>query len=451
MAKSSFSILNADIILTSPGGSQRLVDIRNNIVELRFFESLHKAYVDASLVMLDDFGFRNELSIQGTERIRIVVGNGAIDEDPIIQKTFFFSKINDVQKVNERAEALSIDLVEEHVYVNAIKSVSRSYTERLEDMIIDIANRDLNKLVVKTAYFDQSAQGVRKIIVPFMSPMETMSWLKDRMTTKTGSPIYVHGDLYSNELYMSGLDKLLQEDVVNEKLPLRYGDALMGATGQQELLRDFYEINGFREVDIEDSLALYEEGAIGSFYSNIDAGTGQAYGTHITVRDILQDFYTNGLISDATTQSIFDQSLEIDGRPSDEYNSLHIHQVTSSGTYNQFQSYHDEALLIEGNTLFESRLKIKNKVIRQILKKNTIDIEMGGDLFFERKLGPSRKLRLLFLSPDTNNVKDAAESLDLRKSGDYLLTNVAHTMMEEEHKVSARLIKLGDLPSDFTL
>jgi len=284
-----------------------------------------------------------------------------------------------------------------------------------------------------------------------MSPMETMSWLKDRMTTKTGSPIYIHGDLYSNELYMSGLDKLLQEDVVNEKLPLRYGDALMGATGQQELLRDFYEINGFREVDIEDSLALYEEGAIGSFYSNIDAGTGQAYGTHITVRDILQDFYTNGLISDATTQSIFDQSLEIDGRPSDEYNSLHIHQVTSSGTYNQFQSYHDEALLIEGNTLFESRLKIKNKVIRQILKKNTIDIEIGGDLFFERKLGPSRKLRLLFLNPDTNNIKDAAESLDLRKSGDYLLTNVAHTMFEEEHKVSARLIKLGDLPSDFTL
>jgi hypothetical protein len=450
--QSSYTIINADIILSGTDGRVRLVDIKNSIVEIVFFESINKSYVDARIVMLDDFGFRNDLSIQGTERINLVIGHSDDPNSAVINKTFFFSKINDIEKTNERAEVLSLDLVEEHVYVNAIKSISRSYTKTLEDMIIDIADRDLGRRVIKTAYFDKSAQNVRKVIIPYLSPLEAMTWLKDRMTTKTGSPIYVHGDLYSNDIFMSGLDGLLQENVVNEKLPLRYNTASSSGDEEQEAQKVYYQIKQFEELDAEDSLALYEEGAIGSMYANIDAGTGQTFESHITVRTILDDFYTNGLISQTTRQSIFDPSLIIDGKPSDEYNSLNIHQVTSSNTYNQFKSYHDEEPQFFDDAITESRLKIRNKVIRQILKKNTIDIEMDGRLFFKKKISPSRRMRIIFLNPNTaGDNAELDKSVDTRKSGDYLLTNISHRLSNESHRVSARLIKLGDLPSDFSL
>ena len=451
MSTSAFTILSANIILSSPNGRERIVDISKQIIEVTFYESLYTSYVDGRIVMLDDFGLRTELSVQGTERIQLVIGVGS-DTTPVIDKIFFFSKVNDVEKMNERSEILSVDLVEEHVYVNAIKSLSRSYTDTLENMVINIADRDLGKPVVKTAYFEPTPQAKRRIIIPYMSPLEAMSWIQTRMTTKIGSPIYVYGDLYSNSLYMAGLDGLLSEKVINEKMPLRYNDAISAADGDQEFIKTYYQVTKFTETDAEDALALYEEGAVGSFYANIDAGTGQTFGTHITVRDVIDDFYTYGLIDKGTSQSVFDPSLVIDGRPADEYNSLHIHQVTSSRTYNQYKSYHDEAQLIEGNTPFESRLKIKNKIIRQILKKNQIDIEMDGGLFLEKKISPSRKMRIIFLSPNTNsNVTDMKQSVDKRKSGDYLLTNVMHRMSNDNHVVNARLIKLGDLPSDFTI
>ena len=450
--QSSYTIINADILLSGTDGRVRIVDIKNSIIEIVFYESLNKAYVDARIVMLDDFGFRNELSIQGTERINLVIGSPDDPNKAIINKTFFFSKINDVEKTNERSEILSIDLVEEHVYVNAIKSISRSYTKTMEDMIVDIAGRDLGRQVVKTAYFDKSAQNVRKVIIPYLSPLEAMTWLKDRMTTKTGSPIYVHGDLYSDQIYISGLDSLLKEDVVNAKLPLRYNTATSSGNEEQEALKVFYQISQFEELDGEDSLALYEEGAIGSLYANIDAGTGQTFESHITVRTILDDFYTNGLISETTRQSIFDPTLIIDGKPSDEYNSLNIYQVTSSNTYNQFKSYHDEEPQFIDDAITESRLKIRNKVIRQILKKNTVDIEMDGRLFFKRKISPSRRMRIIFLNPNTQrDTSDLSKSVDSRRSGDYLLTNMSHRFSDESHRVTARMIKLGDLPSDFTL
>lgn len=448
--QSQFGILEASIILSSVKNEDKVVDVRGNIVEVNLFENLYKPYVDSTIVLIDDFGLKNSLNIQGTERLKLVLGDAENPEEPVFVKYFFFSKINDTQKMNERAELLSISLVEEHVYIDAIKQFSKSYTDELENIITSIADNELGKTVVKSL-FEPSVQGPRKIIVPYLSPLEAIQWLRDRATTRTGSPIFLSGSLYTNSLVMSSLDGLLREDVINDKLPLRYSSAISGVDADQDQLRPYYEIMSFKEVDAENSLALYENGAIGSFYASIDAGTGVLSGDHISIRDILDEFYTNKLISADTNQSVFDPSLEIDGKLSDEYNSLHIHQVVSSNTYNQFKSYHDEtSLLGENNSLIESRLKAKNKIIRTFLKKNIIDIGMNGSLFFKGKISVGRKLRLLFLNSNVQgDLKDTNDQIDKRKSGDYIILATNHRLADEKHTTILRLTKLGELPKDF--
>lgn len=448
--QSQFGILEASIILSSVKNEDKVVDVRGNIVEVNLFENLYKPYVDSTIVLIDDFGLKNSLNIQGTERLKLVLGDAENPEEPVVVKYFFFSKINDTQKMNERAELLSISLVEEHVYIDAIKQFSKSYTDELENIITSIADNELGKTVVKSL-FEPSVQGPRKIIVPYLSPLEAIQWLRDRATTRTGSPIFLSGSLYTNSLVMSSLDGLLREDVINDKLPLRYSSAISGVDADQDQLRPYYEIMSFKEVDAENSLALYENGAIGSFYASIDAGTGVLSGDHISIRDILDEFYTNKLISADTNQSVFDPSLEIDGKLSDEYNSLHIHQVVSSNTYNQFKSYHDEtSLLGENNSLIESRLKAKNKIIRTFLKKNIIDIGMNGSLFFKGKISVGRKLRLLFLNSNVQgDLKDTNDQIDKRKSGDYIILATNHRLADEKHTTILRLTKLGELPKDF--
>ena len=448
--QSQFGILEASIILSSVKNEDKVVDVRGNIVEVNLFENLYKPYVDSTIVLIDDFGLKNSLNIQGTERLKLVLGDAENPEEPVVVKYFFFSKINDTQKMNERSELLSISLVEEHVYIDAIKQFSKSYTDELENIITSIADNELGKTVVKSL-FEPSVQGPRKIIVPYLSPLEAIQWLRDRATTRTGSPIFLSGSLYTNSLVMSALDGLLREDVINDKLPLRYSSAISGVDADQDQLRPYYEIMSFKEVDAENSLALYENGAIGSFYASIDAGTGVLSGDHISIRDILDEFYTNKLISADTNQSVFDPSLEIDGKLSDEYNSLHIHQVVSSNTYNQFKSYHDEtSLLGENNSLIESRLKAKNKIIRTFLKKNIIDIGMNGSLFFKGKISVGRKLRLLFLNSNVQgDLKDTNDQIDKRKSGDYIILATNHRLADEKHTTILRLTKLGELPKDF--
>jgi hypothetical protein len=127
--------------------------------------------------------------------------------------------------------------------------------------------------------------------------------------------------------------------------------------------------------------------------------------------------------------------------------------VVSSNTYNQFLSYHDEARLLDDNdNVIESRLKIKNKIIRTILKKNVIDIGMQGSLFFEGSVTVGNRLRVLFLNSDvTGDTKESSKQIDTRKSGDYLILAISHKLIDNKHTASLRLTKLGELPKDFKL
>ena len=447
--QSQFSILEASIISTSTYDDESVVDVKSNVLELQFFEHIGKPFIDAKIVLIDDMGLKDAIGIQGTEKFRIVIGDPSGLEEPSIVKYFYISNITQTKKLNDRSEMLAIDLVEEQVFVDAIKQFSRSYTSTLEDMITSICERDLGKIVDKED-FDGSVQGVRKVIIPFMSPLSAIQWLKNRATSKIGAPIYLYSSLYQDELKMANLDKLLQADVINDKLPLRFSKAVQGT---DDPLRPYFEVLELNEIGGDNALELYEDGAIGSFYSNLDAGTGNSVDNHITIRDIIDEFYTNDLISADTIQSIYDDALLIGGKLSDTYNSLHIHQVTSIGTYNQFLSYHDESTLLDDkNNIIESRLKVKNKIIRAIMKKNMIDIGIDGSMLIRGKVSVGNKLRVLFLKSDVNgDEKDLSEQVDMSKSGDYFIVAINNKMSSESHVAQLRLTKLGDLPDNFTL
>jgi hypothetical protein len=453
MAKqSSYNIIEATVIMSSTEGTNTEVDIRNSVIEFQTFEHIQKPYIDGRIVFIDDFGLRDTLSMSGTERLRIVLANEEDIQDTLIVKYFFFSKINDTKKLNERSELLSADLVEEHLFVDSVKQFSRSYTAKIEDIITDICFNELKKNVVPYK-FEGSAQGVRKVIVPYMSPLEAVSWVRDRATTRTGSPIYLYPSLFTDNLFISDLDSLMKEEVINAKFPLQYSTASQSIDQSKEDLKAYSTIISYKEQENNNMMALFEEGGIGSYYSSIDAGSGVTNGSHISVRDIIDEFYTNNIISPETAQTVYDPSLVIDGKLSDEYNSVNIFQVTSAGTYNQFLSYHDESTLLDDTSnIVESRLKVKNKVIRSILKKNVIDIGMEGKMFLESQAMVGNRLRLLFISPNVNlDDKDLYSQLDKRKSGDYFILGMSHMFRDKGHTVSLRLTKIGELPKDYSL
>ena len=454
MSQTTFSIVEA-VFVTSAGPDNNIeVDIKPNVMEFICYEHIAKAYIDARLIFIDDFGLKSQLNMRGTERFRITFGNLEDDTKPQFTKFFFVGKIASTKKLNEKSEIAVVDLVEDILYIDSVKQISRAYTGTIEDIIELIAGVELGRTVTRFA-FKESAQGTRKILVPYLSPLETINWIKDRATTRTGGPIYLHANLFTDSLYLSDFDSLMKQEVVNAKFPLRYTEASASIDDKNEMFRPYSDIINYSEQPSDNMMAQYEAGNIGSFYSNIDAGTGISAGRHVSVRDIVQELYLSDILDRSSNQNMFDDTLLIDGKLSDDYNSLNIFQVTSSGTYNQFQSYHDEATLIDENdNIFESNLKVKNKIIRAMLKKNIIDIGIDGRMVFESSLKTGNTIRALFLNPNSETEdQDMLDQLDTTKSGDYFIMGICHIfdLTKDVHHSTLRLSKLNNIPKDFIL
>ena len=448
---SPYSILDAS--LTS---GDITLDIRSSIIEFQTFEHIGKPYVDATLAFVDDFGLINALSIKGTEIFTITMGDVSSDSTAAFTKYFFVSKIIDTHKVNERSEMVSVQLVEDTVYVDAVKQISKSYRGTIEDMISTIASNELNKTVVYDEEFEGSAQGPRNIVVPYMSPLQAIQWVKDRATSKTGAPIYLRASLYTDDLILSDFDSHMKRDPFNKKLPLRYTSAISSVDDIDVDKTSYYSIKAYSNASSNNMLRQYEMGNVGSYYNNLDAGTGFSSGEHVSIRDIVDEFYLTELISYDTVQTMFDPELLIGDKLSDEYNSLNVFQITSSNTYNQYASYHDETVVVDdNNNISESKLKIKNKIIRAMLKKNMMDIGIDGRTIFGNQVTTGDKVRAIFLSSDVSaDNKDEIDQIDRSKSGDYFILAINHIFkpLDESHVVQLRMTKIGELsPMDIEI
>ena len=448
-----YSVIEATLISSRVDGNDIEVDLTSNIIEVTTFEHISKPYIDCELVFVDDFGLKDTLSVSGTEKFRITFGQPDSPQEDVYTKFFFVKSINDTVRINESGEMLSVQLVEDLLFIDSVKQLSRSYNGKIEDIIQTICQVELGRNVVRSK-FEGSAQGIRKILVPYLSPLETINWIKDRATTRTGGPIYLFSTMYSNDLIMSDFDSLMQETPFNALFPLRFNSAVASIEDDDDELRPYFEVVTFRENSADDLMRQIEDGNVGSYYANLDIGTGRTSGAHISIRDIVDEFYVNNLLDPETAQTMFDPSLLIDGKLSDEYNSNNIFQITSSNTFNQFKSYHDESVLInQKNELIESKLKIKNKIIRAILKKNLIDIGIDGRMIFDAAATVGDRIRVLFLStkdlPDSKT--DIYDRLDKRKSGDFLIMAINHRFSDDSHTAVLRLAKLGEIPRNLPL
>ncbi len=413
------------------------VDILPNILEFEFYEDILNPFVHASISLIDDFGLRHAVNLQGTETITIEFVEKLEEQRVLFEKKFYISRIEANAPINDRSDAIVLHLVEEHVIINAVKQISKSYTGSFEQIIKSISEIELGR---KIAYknFKPSAQGPRKVVVPYLTPIEAICWLRDRASSKSGFPMLAYSTLFGNDIIIENMEENLTSTVLNPKSPLRHTSGMR--TSQDIAARKIYAIEGFEDVNSENMLHMIETGTIGSRFSVTDINTGVTTRKHYSIRNIVDEMSINDLIEGKFTYNLFDPLLKIGDSLYDLYDANNVHQINTTRTYPQFKNYHDES---NGQT----SLKYKQQMIKNILNRNTLKLKMDGFLFFAKNISVADKLRLLFLNSDASaNGVDVNTTTDHRRSGDYIITSIKNSISKTEHSVVFSGCKVNDLP-----
>lgn len=426
-----------EAFITADRFLEKEIEVSGNIFEIIIYEDLESAWLTGSVIITDDTGIFSKISFKGTEYLTLRISGAEENSESIIDKTFLLYALTKTVKVNDTSSTYNFEMIEPHAYVSALKPFSRAYTGSLERTITQILNSELNK-TVDLSYLTNSisAQGERKYIVPYLTPLEACEVLVDRTTTQFGSPFFLYSSIHDNNLRLGDLDAMLVQEAFNKKIPYTFSQAATNASTSLDPASASTTVSHIDFGSPVDSLTQVEEGVYGSFYTNTDVATGISYRSKITIKNVLENMQANEIIDPSAVQDVYDENQQVQDRAIEDFNSIYWHQVTSSNMYPDYRTYHDDI----SNADFS--LKIKNNIIRQALLSNMITIVVPGIAFLISKATVGDRCRLNVLSSEEGTEK----IYDNRWTGDYLVYRTKHVFRETKHLITCEMTKLNRLP-----
>jgi hypothetical protein len=433
--QSQYKITEAYITSESMGGEDQRININSNIVEIVFFESLEKPYISGQIAISDDQGFVDAIGFSGTERLFIQLASEDDTLEPIMSRTFIMTSIDQSIKSNDAGQAsvYLFTILDEHAFYSRTRKVSRSITDSLESEITKICIQDLKKQV-DVSYLYPSVQNNVKVLIPYMHPLEACEWLRDRATTVNGCPLFLYASIHDTNLRLGSLDKMLEQNPWNEKLPYLYSPSNVKKTEEKSPLHRTMQVQTMRTAKMQNTMKQMMSGGIGAVYNNTNLNTGQVTSQHFDVTKVIDKLKDNEIIPKEKQQNIYPEEFLIQNEHLHDVNAKIFHQITSTGTYGTWKSYHDELKPGSFTT------KIGNYAIRNMLLKNMFEITVPGAGFIVSKASVGDIVTVNTISDDGDTT--TSETLDLLRSGDFLIYNVRHTFKNTRHDVVMSVCKL---------
>jgi hypothetical protein len=413
-------------------------DLVGAVTDIEIFEHMDLPYLTGQLALIDSFRLYDRLDLQGAEYCTIIMKQTENSED-IIEKRFVIDKIISNKKANEQVDLLVLHLVEDILFKSNVQNVNKAYSGSPQKIISNISKEWLNKDVNNIT--SDIFQNKLKVIVPNLSPLESMQWIKNRATTADGFPTYLFSSFTTNDLIYSDLKTMLDRQPINISSPFTYSISNF----DREVTPQFRHvpIKEYKIENIENMFNIIADGLVGarhSFYSTHSA-TSKDYEF-----DVNKDAMSKVLNTSITTKDqAFADNFEIDDMLLQKYRSKQISVISESGAYDdgseRFKSYDED------NTNTDHSKKIIARALNKFLTKSPITIRIEGAGFIEKKAHytTGNIVRILFLAnrPMVEDVK-----LDLKKSGDYLIYSAKHSFSSTNYNIHLNCVKLTNFNDD---
>ena len=438
----------------NPSLDNKPLDISRSIAELNIYESVELPYLTGTCALVDDVRFRDAIGIKGSERITFTILPYE-DAEPII-KTFMITGIAANTSANERTEVHTLTLMEEHAYLSSVMKISESYTGLPEQIVENILNSHLGKVV---RYESRVAlQQKMKVNIPYWNPLQATEWLRDRMASSVGAPYFLYASFRDDLLRLEDLDNMMTKDPWNKKDPYSYSLTSHNSSKISNKRAEFFHVKSYEASQIESTLRLAQGGAIGSEFKTMDlTSSGQTQNTrhnsNTTLNNFIESVETN---ADLNTSIGYDWKLMFAKSATNfknigELNSKVFSEVVTSRKFYEtdgetpIAGYADEHLQ-EG--LY--KLKIKSAALRAILLNNVFEISVPGQpyLVSDLDIGVGSNILLNYAVASQADGSINAGDVDRNKSGKFLVYRTRHMFSEGNYNVKMDIVKLTNKTGD---
>ena len=162
------------------------IDLRGVYEEINLYDSLFNPCMSGSILIHDAVGMSNEFLFDGTEILLLQASKN--ENELLIRKAFRIYKQTDRKVINQNSETYILHFISEEFILSLQQKVSRYYNTTYSEAAVRIV-LDYLKVPIESlrGTFDKSL-GVKKIVVPTLSPIASLLWMSKRAIDESKLP-----------------------------------------------------------------------------------------------------------------------------------------------------------------------------------------------------------------------------------------------------------------------
>ena len=430
-------------VLVESDRLNKRIEVRGSISDLDIYEHMDKPYLTGTLALLDTANVYAQADLLGAEIVTIRLKSTREGSYPITKK-FFITKVIASQKATENSDLLIVHLIEDVAYYSNLQNVNLSYNGNADQILQKISDTFLDSKPITLG--NRTPKQPMKLIVPNMNPLEAMIWVKNKAKTNEGLPFYLFSSLTNNDLWFVDLGTMIEEPVINSKIPYRFGTS---GTKSKDPNTKRRIITSYLQKDVEDLYSIIEKGLIGGYYEYVDILTNIKRKFHFDImEDVLQPLIDKGIIQRNQPNFTYSADYKFKEQP---YNEINSRSITRVGGNQAFRSHETNAWVPsygESFDLADYKLYVMADALDQLMKKVPMTIEIPGIDFIDGNVSSTvgNTIRCEFPINLPNAAPDVPH-VDTKKSGDYLIFAARHKFKLEKYDLSLSCLKLANYKS----
>lgn len=445
------------------GPEIKTTDIRNFIIDIDIFESIEKPYLTGNVVMMDDNDLYSQINFTGIQTLKL--GFRLPEKEyKTVYKKFYIDKVVKNIRATDREATIMFHIIEDigfvSEYINVNKVLSGKGSEIITKLVKDYFDRTVR-------FVDQDkiteSQQPFKLVVPNLTPIETINWVLDRMSADDGSPFYIYSTLsgveVSRDKTNSGLFlknwQTMFKQLNRTQYPFTFSSAEVNKSGAS-IEQQMFIIQSHYDNDVGDITTINDSGFVNSKFlfhdvntnttyipgydqTTVNNGSNQSlpYGKRWTANGMMDHVLsdvnlTNGIRDKYPRLGKLPFNLNTDPDDANVSANPLIHSRPESRLISQVYSSSTQDInyyaYLEGRSDVEHLTKINSKALKNWINFSPLTFAVPGRLFLngDKNATVGVKYNLQFVSGSGDNIIE-----DKHKSGDYIVFAARHAFSRD--------------------
>ena len=222
------------------------VNIAGVYQEINIYDSMFMPCIRGEILIQDAIGLSSKLLLDGSEYLSMEILKGEESGPTTFKKTFRIYKQSNRENINQNSEIYILHFASEEMIFSEQKKVNQSFNGTYTDIVNVILKKYLGVTSKKLGSIENS-KGLHTVIIPNLSPFDTMDWLSKRAVDSDSLPNFLFFENKYGYNFVSLTELIKREPIMN----INFEPKNLSVSGGQE----FY---GAREAKIINSTNYIE-------------------------------------------------------------------------------------------------------------------------------------------------------------------------------------------------